>query len=69
MLFPKDQYDAETMWQAFYAAWDEVGFKEYETDLTQSLMALAIMAAVGAAERNPERHKVVALRAILGPDR
>jgi hypothetical protein len=72
MLFPKDHYDTETirlMWQAFDAAWEEVGFKEYETVATQRSMALAIMAAVRAAERNPERLKVIALRAILGPDR
>ena len=71
MAFPKDCYDPETlglMTKAFDAAWEEVVFALVNEDVTptalRTLMALRIMAAVRAGERDAERLKELALDAI-----
>jgi hypothetical protein len=71
MPFPSDSFDAETlalMRKAFDEAWEEIGFAlardDFDPSGVRTLMALRIMAAVRDGERDPERLKELALRAI-----
>jgi hypothetical protein len=72
MPFSGASYDPESLdllTQAFEAAWREVQAanpNQTEADLaiTRKMMALRIMAAANEGERDPERLKNLALRAV-----
>jgi len=74
MPFSDASYDPETLAlleQAFEAAWLEVqannaaGHSETDLVTTRKMMALAIMAAANSGERDLERLKGLALRAVV----
>jgi len=72
MLFPQSTFDPETvalMGHAFDDAWQEIQTKNFfpsvaDADEIRSVVARRIMAAVVDGERDPERLKTIAVRAL-----
>jgi hypothetical protein len=74
MPFSEASYDAQTLalvTEAFEGAWHEVqtwypGRNAEDLMTTRKMMALRIMTATKDGERDPERLKLIALRAVDG---